>query len=346
MRPYDPVRDVSEVRVEGLDCDLVLEGGGVKGIALVGAVAVLEERGYRFHRVAGTSAGAIVGALVAAGIPSARLRAIMQELDYRRFRDQWPVARLGPLGQLAAIVFQGGTCRGAELRAWLAGELARAERPVQTFRDVALEDPGAAVPEGEAYRLVVMGSDLSQGRLARLPWDYRRRYDLDPDDVAVADAVRASMSIPFFYSPTAIRSPRTRRRSWLVDGGLLSNFPVWVFDRADRREPRWPTFGIKLSSRPLGERRVNEIGGVVSFTRALVATMSGFYDRLHVEDPSVTARTIFVDTLDVGATDFDLDRATAEALYESGRTAATQFLDGDADHPPWDFAAYIARYRT
>ena len=42
------------------DADLVLEGGGVKGIGLVGAISVLEEHGYVFHRVAGTSAGAIV----------------------------------------------------------------------------------------------------------------------------------------------------------------------------------------------------------------------------------------------------------------------------------------------
>jgi predicted acylesterase/phospholipase RssA len=50
--------------------DLVLEGGGVKGIALVGAVAVLEEHGYEFNRIAGTSAGSIVGALLAAGMPT------------------------------------------------------------------------------------------------------------------------------------------------------------------------------------------------------------------------------------------------------------------------------------
>ncbi|HEU4347709.1 MAG TPA: patatin-like phospholipase family protein, partial [Actinoplanes sp.] len=43
-----------------LDADLVLEGGGVKGIALAGAISTLEERGYRFHKVAGTSAGSIV----------------------------------------------------------------------------------------------------------------------------------------------------------------------------------------------------------------------------------------------------------------------------------------------
>jgi NTE family protein len=46
--------------------DSVLEGGGVKAIALVGAISILEERGYQLRRVAGTSAGAIVGSLVAA----------------------------------------------------------------------------------------------------------------------------------------------------------------------------------------------------------------------------------------------------------------------------------------
>jgi len=86
-----------------LNADLVLEGGGVKGIALAGAVAVLEERGYRFHKVAGTSAGAIVGALVAAGAPGKRLREIMDDLDYHKFRDPSLVGRLGPLGVAAEI---------------------------------------------------------------------------------------------------------------------------------------------------------------------------------------------------------------------------------------------------
>lgn len=45
----------------GLRADLVLEGGGIKGIALVGAVTALAEAGYAFPRIAGTSAGAVVG---------------------------------------------------------------------------------------------------------------------------------------------------------------------------------------------------------------------------------------------------------------------------------------------
>ncbi len=47
---------------EDLKADVVLEGGGVKGIALVGALSVLMDAGYTFPRIAGTSAGAIVGA--------------------------------------------------------------------------------------------------------------------------------------------------------------------------------------------------------------------------------------------------------------------------------------------
>lgn len=50
----------------GLRADLVCEGGGVRGIGLVGAVDVLAGTGYRFPRVAGSSAGAIVAAFVAA----------------------------------------------------------------------------------------------------------------------------------------------------------------------------------------------------------------------------------------------------------------------------------------
>src|SRR5580693_6491654 len=48
------------------DADLVLSGGGVKGIGLIGAVVALMDAGYRIHRVSGTSAGSIVGAIVAA----------------------------------------------------------------------------------------------------------------------------------------------------------------------------------------------------------------------------------------------------------------------------------------
>ena len=79
--------------------DLVLSGGGVLGIGHVGVASVLEERGFRFQRIAGTSAGSIVGALLAAGVSTARLREVMRALDYRRFLDEDALDRIsGPCG--------------------------------------------------------------------------------------------------------------------------------------------------------------------------------------------------------------------------------------------------------
>jgi NTE family protein len=326
-----------------LDADLVLEGGGVKGIALVGAVSVLEQRGYRFHRIAGSSAGAVVGALLAAGVEARELADLVTRLDYRRFRDPRGMARLGLPGQLLSLVTRSGIHAGRELRDWLRARLA--ERGVVTFADLRDAEPGSALPPDQRHRLVVTASDLSHGALRRLPWDYDR-YGLDADEVAVADAVRASASIPYFYRPVRLRDRVAGEDVWLVDGGMLSNFPIAIFDRRDGTLPRWPTLGIKLSARPdalLGVR--NRITGPLSMTRAVIDTMSGFHDRAHLDDPAVVARTIFVDTGRVRTTDFDLDAATQRWLFERGRRAAERFLDGDGDRPAWDFAAYVERHR-
>ena len=64
-----------------------MEGGGVKGIALAGALEVLEERGYRVNRVAGSSAGAIAGALAASGVSARKMVEILRATDYRAFED-------------------------------------------------------------------------------------------------------------------------------------------------------------------------------------------------------------------------------------------------------------------
>ena len=332
-------------RSRQLAADLVLEGGGVKGIALVGAISVLEERGYGFRRVAGTSAGAIVGALVAGGLRAPDLREVMNTVDYRRFRDGDLLDHLGPLGKATSVLVDEGIYRGEYLRGWLRDLLG--DLGVRTFADLVVDDRGGSFPREQAYRLVVMASDVSQGRLRRLPWDYRERYGLDPFAVPVVDAVRASMSIPFFYEPVKLKDRLVGKTCWLVDGGMLSNFPVDVFDRADGAPPRWPTFGIKLSSRAGALQGVpNDVHGAFSLARAMLATMTSFHDQQHLDDPAVVARTIFVDTLSVRATDFDIDRTIQQQLYDSGRRAATRFLDGGAGHPAWNFAEYVSRHRT
>ncbi|GAA1644453.1 patatin-like phospholipase family protein [Actinoplanes couchii] len=328
-----------------LNADLVLEGGGVKGIALAGAVSMLEERGYRFRRVAGTSAGSLVGSLVAAGISGGRLREMLQDLHLRDFRDPPFYARFGPVGACTAVLVHKGWCKGDRLRSWVAECLQ--EAGVRTFADLPLDDVDAA-PElqddpDRRFRFVAMVSDLSQGRLVKLPWEYRARFGVDPNETPVADAVRASSAIPFFFRPARCPDRVTGGQAWLVDGGMLSNFPISVFDRHDI-EPRWPTIGIKLSGDPAA-MRVNRIGGVVTLSRAMLSTMTGFYDRLQTCRPEVVARTIVVDTTGVNATDFGLSPADSLRLFENGRRAAALFLEGDERRPAWDFEAYKSRFR-
>lgn len=90
-----------------------------------------------------------------------------------------------------------------------------------------------------------MVTEFTSGRLLRLPWDYRL-LGLKPDEQLVADAVRASSSIPFYFDPVTIRDAKSGEDTTLVDGGVLSNFPIEIFDRSDGAEPRWPTLGVKI----------------------------------------------------------------------------------------------------
>jgi NTE family protein len=318
--------------------DLVLEGGGVKGVGLMGAVAGLDEAGYRFVRLAGTSAGAIVASLLAAGLPVPEALDRMHQLDLGRFRDPTTLSRVPLVGRGLSLLANRGFYEGDALGAWLAPQLD--ELGVRTFGDLRLTGEEAdAVGVDRAYRLVVIATDLSLGRLVELPWDYERLYGLDPDVQLVTDAVRASSAIPFFYRPSTLRHA-DGDTSHLVDGGLLSNFPVGVFDQPRGFPPRWPTFGIKLSARPDEEARPTAIRGPVGYLRALVETLLTATDRSQLDDPCVLARTMFVDTFGVRSTDFDLDEVTRARLEQSGRDAAARFL------ARWDEAAYLDACRS
>ncbi len=321
--------------------DLVLEGGGVKGIALAGAVLPFDEAGYSVARVGGTSAGALVGAVVAAlaarGEPMGRLRDIADTLDYRRFPDRGlPGRLLGPLGFLAdgvSVLLESGAYEGDYLRRWLGGVLG--DLGVSTFGDLRTDDPGDDGSIHSRYRLTVTASDVSRKRLVYLPWQYDE-YGRDPDEQKVVDAVRASTSIPFFFEPVTLTGPQGT--STLVDGGLVSNYPISMFDRTDGRPARWPTIGIRLDALggdvPPG--RAERVSGPMALGVAVVETAIEGCQAEHVLEPCNVSRSVTVDTSSVGSLDFDVTPAQRRALEHNGVAAATEFLSG------WDYTAWKA----
>ena len=172
------------------------------------------------------------------------------------------------------------------------------------------------------------------------------------------------MSIPFFFEPIRLtcrsdRFPRTeqealqeantgkqiqftlqQRTSYIVDGGILSNFPVDLFDAPPDRLPRWPTLGFKLVAP--NDNRPNRVEGPISLLGALFTTMMEAHDQRHM-DEDAEVRTIRIRTENVKTTEFGLTPEKSEALYNRGRQGAEAFFER------WNtlggFAGYVAKYR-
>jgi NTE family protein len=321
--------------------DLVFEGGGVKGVGLAGALSVLEERGFEPENVAGTSAGAIGAALLAAGFTGSEIRDAIVDLDFGRFRDKAWEDRVPLIEKSLSVLLDLGIYEGNAFERWIRDLLA--SRGVSTFRDLVREGEGD--PRWRS-RLSVIVSDVTTHELLVLPRD-APKLGVELDDLDVARAVRMSMSIPIFFEPVRFDNPRTGVTHVLVDGGMLSNFPVWIFDSDG--VPEWPTFGLLLVEPapevPVGDRvraavsRERGVGAILGYVKALAQTMMEAHDRIYVAQATY-ARTIPVPTLGVSTTDFELSRERKLALYHAGRQAAEKFL------ATWDFAAYVAEYRS
>ncbi len=294
--------------------------------------------GYTVPRVAGSSAGAVVACLVAglqaAAEPLSRLDELVESVDFRRLADRRGLARVPLVGSALSVLLHEGVYSGQWLEQFL--ERALGELGVRTFGD--LHAPAElGLPGGRDGRLVVTVSDLSRRRLVRLPWDLPE-YGLDPDAFPVARAVRASAAIPYVFQPVRVDTPRGTA-TW-VDGGLLSNFPVGLFDRADSLAPRWPTFGVRLSPPPAAPPVLRPVTSPVALGVAALDALLSDQDSAYAGEPCTTARTITVPTAGVSVIDFDLSPADRRRLFASGQQAATAFLAG------WDVERYVRTCRT
>lgn len=318
-----------------MKADAVFEGGGVKGIGLVGALKVAEDRGYTWENVAGTSAGAIVASLAAAGYRAGEIRKLLLGLDLRRLKDTIPVGKVPIAGPALSLGMYLGLYKGDYFEGWLRGILKA--KGVRTFGDLTRDNYRHDAQR--RYGLQVIAADISRGRMLVLPQDISE-FGQNPDRLDIASAVRMSISIPLFYRPVfwQYRDQEGKRAvSCIVDGGILSNFPVWLFDAPGR--PSWPTFGFRLVEGEQIVERSQRVGGPISLVTAIFNTMAEAHDRKHISEVDF-ARTICIPTLGVRSTDFDLSKKHQEELYQSGVKAAEKFFR------TWNFRLYLSRYRS
>jgi NTE family protein len=290
---------VAEMEIDG-----VFSGGGIKGFALLGACEEIENRGFRFVRMAGTSAGSIIAALITAGYKSKEIYELLEELDLSKMLDaRKPYI---PFAKWLLIYWKLGLYKGNELEKWVKEKLEI--KGIKTFSDLP---PNA---------LRVIASDISNGQMIVLPDDLEK-YGIPPGEFSIAKAIRMSCSIPYFFEPVKLRGSNGVQT--IVDGGVLSNFPMWLFDREDNRKVR-PVLGIKLTHDEY-EHEKHHIGNAIQLFAALFETMKDAHDARYISKRHAK-NIIFIPTEGVLSIEFKLTAEKKQLLYQIGKNHAEAFL--------------------
>jgi NTE family protein len=297
-----------------LKADAVFEGGGVRGIAFIGAIQAMEEEKVEWERLAGTSAGAVIASLLACGYKSYEIRDRLIELDYSKLRGRTILNRIPIIGSFLGLIFHLGIYKNDYLETWVDSLLS--EKGIKTFADL---------PDG---KLKIIASDVSNGQMLILPDDLER-YKMTPADLKVSTAVMMSTSLPFFFRPVIWKS-KDRKKSYILDGGLLSNFPIWIFDTDN---PRFPTFGFRFVKDEVNIGPV--IPTPIHLFKNIFKTMLQAHDLRHMNEET-NKRTIKIPTGGITSTDFELNEDEIKFLYKSGYSSAKEFLSR------WDFGQYKA----
>ncbi len=191
---------------------LVLGGGGARGAAHIGVLKVIEQEHIPIDCITGTSMGAIVGGMYAAGYSAGEIEGILRSIDWKDMFTDDPVRRDLPMRR-----------KEDELR-FLGGI------------ELGLRDGKIALPRGviqgqklQLFLRRLLLSTLRTEHFDELPIQFRsvatdigsgRAVVFEDGDLAMA--IRASMSVPAAFAPIRYRD------HLLVDGGITDNVPIDV----------------------------------------------------------------------------------------------------------------------
>jgi len=347
--------------------DVVFEGGGAKGSAFAGALTALHAAGHTTRRPIVTSAGAITATLLAVGFtPQEMLAAVNEKLNGKpRFssfmdhpapsdftqpqRDASDTMHVlenmhvpmfaghtalnllmdTPLyPTLFSIVECGGVYAGVAFLNWLIEKLAA--------KGIVATDTLATVFAKTQVDLSVVASDTTD--MEMLVLNHRTA-----PDVPIAWAVRMSMSIPMVWREVVWQDSwglyrnRSKTGNVIVDGGVLSNFPIRLIDESVPEimgdtdpngalnlglllDETLPVPGIPPVQPPLP---VQEMRVVQRLTR-LMDTMMGAQDNQEMRDHA--SEICRLPVKGYGTTEFDMPDAKLQALIQAGQSALQAHL--------------------
>lgn len=284
--------------------NLVLEGGGVKGIAYAGALKVLEDKNIlpQIDKVAGTSAGAISAALVSMRYSAAEIETIVNNTNFASFEDHKGIFH---------IPSKYGLYQGEAFLDWMKKQISNKGIPEDaTFADF--------IEKHNCLDLRVFATDLNMHQVKEFS------YKNTPTTI-VAEAVRASMSIPLFFEAWQFPNGIPDNHIY-VDGGTVYNYPISTFDVGNDLNEK--TIGFHLDNLT-GEDAPNDLGyhHLFKYVKSLFKTLLNAQVIDFEKNKAQQSQTVRINDFGISATNFKITSQEKQQLYDSGIKCATEFLE-------------------
>lgn len=320
--------------------NLVMEGGGVRGLAYAGVLTVLEQNGVlqQIENVGGSSAGAIAALLVSIGYTASEIDSLMTELPIQKFNE----GKGGLVGKYKRFKNDFGIYRGGTFEKWLQQLIKyKTGNPLLTF-----EQLHQLHSTNNFYKdLYCTGTNLSKQQLEIFSY-------IHTPNMPLALAVRISGSIPLYFQPVALNNSMQKIKkadslsfiNYYVDGGMLCNYPISMFDTcedgglnplsADKVRFNTQTIGIKLerpqqidslnnNSIKIPAYDIDKLSEyLAAFANLLMETLSRKYPGLENEK----GRTIYVSQGNISSRVKRTKQQDKLLLYHNGIQAAKDFF--------------------
>ncbi len=294
--------------------NLVLAGGGIWGLTYAGVAAVLTERGLynQIERVAGVSVGSIFAALISLGYSADDIAHIVRTTEFAKFEDKPSIFR---------VATKYGFFKGDFVMDWLRTLIANSPRG-QGDGDLTF----AQLRDRGGRDLYAFASNLNTQT-------YLELSARTTPDVAIIQAVRASMALPMVFPAWKIEG--IGNQHIYCDGGMMNNYPISFFD-----EPPFLPAGEEANPETLGfmflAPRANAVrpddglgfGNMETYMKFLMeAIIIGVSSSLQV--PSIQRRTVMVNVHATGISSvhFKISQKEVDVLIDTGRQALTGYLD-------------------
>lgn len=321
--------------------NLVFEGGGVLGIAYVGAMEILNTKGIlkNIERVGGTSAGAIYAVVTGLNYSMEETNKILWSMNFSKFMDD----SLGVIRDTNRLLTQYGWYKGDYFLNWIKNLIKQKTGNADiTFSQFE------KMKQSKGFRSIyLIGCNLSTG--------FSEVFSAETTpDMPIAEATRISMSIPLFFA-----SKKAKNGDIYVDGGTQRNYPIKLFDRKQYATSdnftetdyyklintnekgqhqvdfvyNQETLGFKLSSKEMidvfwnkKEPTHTQINDLLDYTKCLIGALMNVQSDVHLHSDD-WARSVYIDTINVSAVDFNLSDDTKQALIESGKQGTLTYFN-------------------